>query len=189
MHKLNFLWQIISNITLIRYFLDKFSINVSLFYYYFEALTNDLYSRHDVNSQDYKTILLGPEDIKKITTMPGRSDMEGYLLQRMNEGNLCFGIIHEGELIAFTWCALDKFPITEINIPLKKDEAYLFDAYTLDSYRGKGIAPYLRLEIYKKLDEMGKKKLYSVSDIFNTPAIRFKKKLNAKILKLILVIT
>jgi hypothetical protein len=26
---------------------------------------------------------------------------------------------------------------------MKKDEAYLFDAYTLDSFRGKGIAPYI----------------------------------------------
>ena len=56
------------------------------------------------------------------------------------------------------------------------------------SYRGKGIAPYIRYQLYKELTKLGRNKLYSISDFFNAPAIKFKKKLNAKSHKLILFI-
>jgi len=58
----------------------------------------------------------------------------------------------------------------------------LFDLYTLISFRGRGIAPYLRYQMYKELFRLGRKRLYSISNRYNTASIRFKTKLNAKIL-------
>jgi hypothetical protein len=60
--------------------------------------------------------------------------------------------------------------------------------YTRDSYRGKNLAPYLRYKSYEMLKQIGRDKLYSVSDYFNSPAVKFKKKLNTKKIKLILFI-
>ena len=57
----------------------------------------------------------------------------------------------------------------------------LFDAYTLDSFRGKGIAPYIRYQLYKELEKTGRMTLYSISERFNLSSIRFKKKLNARL--------
>jgi hypothetical protein len=58
----------------------------------------------------------------------------------------------------------------------------------MESHRGKNLAPYLRYKSYEILKELGRDKIYSASDSFNSPAIRFKEKLNAKKLKLILFV-
>jgi hypothetical protein len=71
---------------------------------------------------------------------------------------------------------------------MAQDEAYLFDAYTLLPCRGKGIAPFMRYELYRVLDKFGKRTLYSYSDVFNLPALKFKQKLNARIVELNLYI-
>ena len=68
--------------------------------------------------------------------------------------------------------------------PLKDNEAYLFDAYTLMHFRGKGLAPYIRYQCYKELAKSDRHKLFSISNYFNTPSIKFKNKLNAKFLEL-----
>jgi hypothetical protein len=60
--------------------------------------------------------------------------------------------------------------------------------YTMDDFRGKNLAPYLRYKSYEILKELGRDKIYSVSVLFNSSAIRYKEKLNAKNLKLILYI-
>ncbi len=68
--------------------------------------------------------------------------------------------------------------------PLKNDEAYLFRARTMNAYRGKNLAPFLRYELYKKFAEMGYNQFYSITEYFNAPAAKFKKKLNAQNIKL-----
>ena len=73
-------------------------------------------------------------------------------------------------------------------IKLKKDEAYLTYMYTLKAYRGRNLAPYLRYKSYEILKEMGRDKIYSISSVLNSSAIRYKEKLNAKNMKLILYI-
>ena len=46
-------------------------------------------------------------------------------------------------------------------------------------FRGRGIAPFIRYQLYKEVAKLGKQKLYSISDAFNAPSLKFKKKLNA----------
>ena len=71
---------------------------------------------------------------------------------------------------------------------LNENEAYLFDAYILKAYRGHKLAPFMRYRCYRELEKMGRSTFYSYSDYFNTPANRFKKKLDARLLKLCLFI-
>ena len=92
------------------------------------------------------------------------------------------------ELVGFTWSNLKEISMKWYQCPLRENEAYLFDAYTLMPYRGKGIAPYLRNFIYEELGKLGRTKLYSYSDFFNTPALKFKQKLKAEKVKLFVVI-
>jgi hypothetical protein len=58
------------------------------------------------------------------------------------------------------------------------------DARTFSSYKGKNLAPYLRVELYKHLRKMGRTKFISFTFYLNTSAHRFKEKLNAKPQKL-----
>lgn len=123
---------------------------------------------------------LGPDDMKTIAVIPGRNISEIELTRRLEEGKKCLGVTLGGELAAFTWCDLDEFDFDGYRFPLEDDEAYLFDAYTLVPFRGRGLAPFVRYETYVQLAALGRRNLYSYSDCFNTPAIKFKKKLKAK---------
>jgi hypothetical protein len=60
--------------------------------------------------------------------------------------------------------------------------------YTMEPYRDKNLAPYLRYQSYGILNKTGRSKLYSVSEYFNSSSIKYKQKLNAKNLKLVLFI-
>ena len=136
----------------------------------------------------FETGYLGPEDMKVIADIPGRSLTQRHLLGLLAEGKKCFGARLRGELAAFTWYDLETLCKGRIGRPLKEDEAYLFDAYTLVPFRGMAVAPLVRHLVYKELERLGKTKLYSISHYFNTPAVRFKKKLHARILELWLYI-
>jgi GNAT superfamily N-acetyltransferase len=119
--------------------------------------------------------------MKVISAIPYRSLSEEQLLLRLEEGKLCFGAKHRGIPVAFTWCDMNECHYEGQRFRLKDDEAYLFDAYTLDSYRGRGIAPYIRYQLYKELAKLGRTALHSVSERFNSSSIRFKEKLNARL--------
>ena len=62
------------------------------------------------------------------------------------------------------------------------DEAYLAGMCTKNEFRGKNIAPHTRYRAYEVLRDMGKTTYYSYSGVFNAPALRFKKKLQARFL-------
>jgi hypothetical protein len=125
--------------------------------------------------------------IEKIYTHP-ESKWLGVEKRRLfQEGCLCFGLMYNNEIVAYTWCNLHR--CHEVHLfPLKDDEAYITETFTFKAYRGKNLAPFMRYQLKKHLNKMGRTKVYSFTNIFNTPAIKFKKKLMAKPFKIILCI-
>lgn len=100
--------------------------------------------------------------------------------KRLAEGQLCFIVRHNQKCVAKMWCDLKEFNFSPCRFPLKDNEAYLYAVTTDSLYRGKGLAPFMRLSCYKALARDGIEKFYSYTDYFNTPAIRFKEKLGAE---------
>jgi hypothetical protein len=96
---------------------------------------------------------------------------------------LCFGLKIGGEIGACVCCNLRECH-SYLDFPLKEDEAYLFNAATLGSHRGKNLAPFLRYEVYRRLNRLGRSKFYSITEFFNAPAVTFKQKLGARHQKL-----
>lgn len=117
----------------------------------------------------------------------GTYSVEG-LLAYYNAGQRCLGLKYKDELASFMFINLTECDFTPQIIPLKNDEAYLAYMYTMKAFRGKNLAPYLRYKSYEILKKMGRNKIYSVSIYFNSSALRYKEKLNAKNLKLALYI-
>jgi len=159
--------------------LGRIGIKITPYYIVMEGLFNKSYPNFETGFEEYDTGFLGPEDMKAIAAIAGRHISEERLLERLEKGNLCVGIKQEGDLAAFTWCNLTELTGRGKVKPLKPDEAYLFDAYTLIPFRGRGIAPFIRYQLYKEVAKLGKQKLYSISGAFNAPSLKFKKKLNA----------
>lgn len=163
--------------------LARIGILISPYYVVMEGLSNKSYPNLEKGLKDYDVTFLESEDMEAISAIPGREESEEELLNRLEKGDLCLGIKQNRDLAAFTWCNLTEFAVKGNKKPLKPDEAYLYDAYTLASFRGRGLAPFIRYQLYKELAKLGKQKLYSVSGSLNKSSLRFKKKLNAMIIE------
>jgi hypothetical protein len=126
-------------------------------------------------------------EIEAVYTHAGREHLNREKRKNLEEGCLCFGLKYNNEVVTLAWCNLGKchevYPF-----PLKEDEVYLTGAFTFKAYRGMNLAPLVRKQLSSQLQEMGRTKFYSLTDVFNTPAIKFKNKMKAKPLKLILSI-
>jgi hypothetical protein len=131
---------------------------------------------------------LEPSDINMIASKSERDYPEEKMLKMLSEDCKCLCIKHKGEIVAYTWYDLRRCDTRLLSFQLKEDEAYLYSARTFSAYRGKSLGPYLRYELYKHLHQMGRQRLYSITSFSNIPAIMFKRKLNAKPLKLYLYI-
>jgi hypothetical protein len=172
----------------IRYQLIKIGIEFSPYYLFQEGINVTDVPQIKGTDADYSCELLKYEDMKILGAINYASFSEEKLLTMLNAGEKCIGIKHNGEIAAFMWINFSELNYKSTLIHLKSNEAYLWFMYTLESYRGQNLAPYLRYKSYEILKEMGVDKLYSISDYFNSPAVKFKKKLNAKRLKLILFV-
>lgn len=166
------------------YYILNLIIGFNLFYIVWEGLSDEdgLNVKPKISPCD--VIFLRPSEIKKISENPEVPETEDTLLKRLSAGWLCIGIKHYDEIAAYMWCSLRECIYPHLSFYLSKDEACLMDARTFSSYRGKNLAPYLRVQFYKHLREMGRTKFISISEYFNTPSLRFKKKLNAKLKRL-----
>jgi len=168
----------------IQYRLESTGISVSPYYWIQEGLTGDTIPESQGNFEGYSFEFFGLDEIKSIVESQAWKYSEEQLVSWLKDDKKCFGAKFQGQIAAFMWIDLAESNCKWHRFPLKDDEAYLFDMYTMKRFRGKGMAPYLRYQSYKILKDMGRDKYYSYSDFFNSPSIKFKKKLNAKYLKL-----
>jgi hypothetical protein len=167
--------------------IQKIGVEFTPYYLFLEGINVPEITELKRITSDYSFELLGPEDIKIIGTLDAGYSEEKFLAL-LNTGEKCIGLKYNGEIAAFMWINLNELSYKSTIIHLKSNEAYLWYMYTVKSYRGKNLAPYLRYKSYEILKEMDRDVLYSVSNYFNSPAIKFKQKLNAKKLKIILFI-
>jgi GNAT superfamily N-acetyltransferase len=172
----------------VRYVLINIGIEFSPYYLFQEGINVIKIPEIKGMDKDYSCELLKPEDMKVIGAINYAGFSEEKLLAFLKAGEQCFGIKYNNEIVAFMWMNYNELNYKSTVIHLKENEAYLWFMYTRDSYRGKNLAPYLRYKSYEMLKQIGRDKLYSVSDYFNSPAVKFKKKLNTKKIKLILFI-
>lgn len=119
------------------------------------------------------------------------SGMEGHLENlkvNLEKGQSCLALTHENKIAAYMFIETKDFVFRRKLFKLKKDEVYLLNMYTFESYRGQNCAPYLRYKSYQLLKDQGIRNIYSITAYFNKSSIKFKSKLNAINLKLFLSI-
>jgi len=163
-------------------------IHIIPYYLTQEHLNHELKPNIEAEQGPVVVSLLSP---KEMETMYAELASKGLALNRAilaKHRCECFVLKVKEEIVASSWCDLHWCHYEFLSFPLKEDEAYLCNAVTLNSYRGKNLAPFLRYEIYKYLDQIGRTKLYSITEYFNTPAKKFKEKLGARQLKLVVCI-
>jgi hypothetical protein len=172
----------------ITYQFSRIGIEFTPYYLFLDSMPEVEITVINIPNEEYSFESLGPDDMKIIGAINYAGYSEDKLLVLLEEGEMCFGLKYKGEIACFMWICFSEFSYKSTEMLLKSDEAYLWFMYTRESFRGKNLAPYLRYRCFNILREMGRVKLYSISDCFNTPAVNFKKKLNAKKVKLVLFI-
>ncbi len=169
--------------------LSALGIKLSPYYVYQEGIFGQTPKVFADQFKAYETCFLGVQDMNELHCIDGRQNSEKMLSDRLKKGNKCFALKRDDNIVGFTWCDFDMFtypPTREFR--LKNNESYLFDAYILKAYRGHQLAPFMRYRCYQELQKLGRNVLYSYSDYFNTPANRFKVKIDARLLRLCLYI-
>lgn len=130
---------------------------------------------------------LDPSDMAILAAKREMKDhSEGEMLEMSSKGCVCLGLKYQGEIAALMWYDLHQCSYKYLKFDLTENEAYLYSARTFKAYRGKALAPYLRKKIYERLAAMGRTRLYSITLYENTPSLMFKKKLNARNVRLYL---
>lgn len=158
--------------------LDKLQIRVVPYHLVLEGPTEKPRPPEKIETESYVFRFLDKEDMSELNGIPERMLSEQNLVQRLDEGAMCYGAIAGNHIIAFTWCNLRYCTIASHRLfTLESNEAYLFDAFTVPNYRGRGIAPYLRYLLFRELEKQDRTTMYSITMSANAPAMTFKRKL------------
>lgn len=161
--------------------ISRLGLRIDPFHLFLEGLDRARPPAPPQRLEEYDSLFLEHDDMKEIASMPGRDLSEADLRARLDSGQRCFGVKHGERIIAFTWCNLHACTLDKHRLfDLRDDEASLFDAYTTEAFRGQDIAPWMRYRCYEEMARLGRHQCYSVTIIFNTPALRFKTKLGAE---------
>lgn len=168
--------------------LVKIGIHLSLYYWVEEGLHLQSSSFEFKEFSDYTVEFLKEDELNIIADIPEKPYKKEILTKRIKDGSGCLLVKKEDKVIGYTWFNLSRCSTIFYNQNLNENEAYLYDAYVLMDFRGKKIAPFVRYQCYKELHKLNKTVLYSISDLLNNQSIRFKQKLNAKFLFLMVYI-
>ncbi|MBN1493515.1 MAG: hypothetical protein JW938_05150 [Candidatus Omnitrophica bacterium] len=169
---------------LVRDVISKIGVSISPIYIVEERFQEGASLQHTYESGHVSIDCLTMDDMRMIADLPFRKVKTEKLIERLHEGQKCLALRCNGEIASFIWIDYKKCYLSGCGFKLNDNEAYLYDSYTFAKYRGYGFAPYLRYECYMRLVQEGRTFLYSAVDVFNGPALKVLRKLNAKKLEL-----
>jgi len=161
--------------------LNAIGICIQPFYIMKEGLFADVNPYELPHLRSYTVIWFDRGDMGRIAALPDRNTPVKEMAARLDHGDLCLAVVDNDRVVAFTWCNLTWCDYPGYRFRLADDEAYLYDAHTAAAYRGMGVAPFIRYRLYEELALVGRTQLYSFTERFNQAAIRFKQKLNSRI--------
>ncbi|MCL6265778.1 GNAT family N-acetyltransferase [Flagellimonas myxillae] len=166
----------------LRSFLSKIGLDFMLFYWEQEGANeiDEPKVRDDENT--HEVVPMSRDDLQILRNLTFIN--YDKLIQSFDNGSKVIGLKSKNEFAAFTCVEYNDFFFRKKEFELKRNEAYLLNMYTFQSFRGKNLAPYLRFQVYKMLREEGIQNIYSVTDYLNKSSIKFKRKLGARPLKL-----
>lgn len=179
--KINWAWKIVKHGGLllgVRNRLAGVGLDFMPYYWVKEEVTPITPPKIKDNPEGYAVSYFGYSEID-IIQQRIRGIGHKNLKKNLENGQTCIGIKRYDDIVAYMFIQNNDLNFRGKSFELKSNEGYLKDMYTFESYRGKNMAPYLRYQGYCLLKEKGIDTKYSISEYFNKPTIRFKKKLNS----------
>jgi hypothetical protein len=171
----------------VRVWLIRIGIDFSPYYFMMDYVGDTAPPLLKDDPSDYFTSFLNEGDIELLSNKIPEWQTK-YIFNALRDGQKCYGLKYKGEIAAFMMINYKAFHYKTVSEPLNEKEVYFNDMYTLEVFRGRNIAPYLRYQCIQALKETGTERFISMTEYFNTPAVKYKKKLNARKLKLCLYV-
>jgi hypothetical protein len=163
--------------------LATIGIKIKPFYLTQNVLFDEINLNLESKFKPLEVDFLSSPEINKIYDHPESKQLALNNKNLEEEGYMCFGLRSGSEVVSYLWCNLHR--CHELHpFLLKEDEAYMTGVYTFQAHRGKKLALFMRYELYKYLNRMGRNKFYDFINMFNTPAIKMERKLKAKPIKI-----
>ena len=124
----------------------------------------------------YEVAILGTDDIKSMGSIYSSTSLHDFF----KKGDLCIGIKHNQKIISVQFFNFTECDFSPYKFKLKSNEAYVFGLNTIESYRGKNIAPYSTYHSFNILKNFKKNIVYTVNDCLNSSSLKVTKKNNAR---------
>ncbi len=87
------------------------------------------------NIEEYNFDFIKPTDLETLEENDEFQGKKSEFQKRLDKGNKCFCVKHQGQIVAYTWFDFEACRFIDPLFQLNKNEVYLFDMYTLKSYR------------------------------------------------------
>jgi GNAT superfamily N-acetyltransferase len=112
-----------------------------------------------------------PADLSLIAYLVPPSEF-AYLQRRLSHGRICIMAIHENKAVGCGWMT-DKvtFDIDNLEIPLRKGDAYMDDLYVAPEYRSYGVGRALNLKRLEYLRDHKFTRVLAIVRSDNEPAL------------------
>jgi hypothetical protein len=186
---INFVLKIQENPTLMKIYHTASSlIQVIPYYIYHEFYSDQNILNVPFGKEDSEIGILTHDDMYLIGNHEESNMTAEEFIGWLEAGRICLAFKYKGEIAAYSWCDLNCLQYKGRKIALKQNEACLFNARTYKAFRGKNLAPYVRNEFCKLLQQRGINRFLSITLWSNTASIRFKQKLGARPTQLFLYI-
>jgi Acetyltransferase (GNAT) family len=171
----------------IRNKLAKAGIEFTPYYWFQAGIGDKKMPEADRLNSEYSAEFLNEKEMKFIAET-SRGYTESDFVSRLKDGKLCLGLKHNNKVVSFMWIYLNECTFGPRKFRLNNDEAYVTDMYTMESYRGNKLAPFLEYKNCEILNKMGRYKIFSAIEYFNSSARKYKVKLNSRKLELVLFV-
>ncbi len=104
--------------------------------------------------------------------------IERIFLERTGLGHLCFGALINHEIVNLSWVTFEGTYTSEIerHICITSGAAYLYDVFTLPSFRGLGISSAVSAKVMQHLSNMQIRVVYTSARSDNSASLRVKEK-------------
>ena len=158
-------------------------LGISIYPYYLLEESNDYLNTANIKpilDKPYETIILDRSNADLIKGFKNLPQVESEFSKLWDKGCSCVCLTSEGSLLGYGWFDLATCNLKCLSFELKNNEAYVFNFHTAKHMRGRNIAPFLGNFLYAHLQSLGRNRIYSITEKFNTPAMIFKEKRNAK---------
>lgn len=162
----------------------RLGLSAKRFHYMLEQLPPSA-ALHDVAlPAGFDFGVLGADELQRVSQHPERAGYvsAGFVLNCLARGDVCLCVRRGEEIVALAWHSLTLNHSPHWPGALGADEAYLYDMYVFEAWRGHELAPALRLHSYQVLAALGRSRFYSITECHNRASLRFKRKLGARIL-------